>query len=58
MSEPAPQLYTREEWAAMTDHDRALLREHRRRAVERERERHQARQALLDELTAERYGHG
>jgi hypothetical protein len=50
-------LYTAEEWAAMTEHDRELLREDRRRAVEHARREHEARRLLLDSLTAERFGH-
>lgn len=51
----APRLYTAQEWEAMTEHDRELLREHRRRQVELERQRHERRARLLEELTAERF---
>jgi hypothetical protein len=57
VDEQSPHLYSAQEWAAMTEHERALLREDRRRMVELERARHQERQRLLDELTAERFGH-
>lgn len=49
-------LYTGEEWAAMSEHDREVVAEARRREVERAREAHEARQRLLDELTRERFG--
>jgi hypothetical protein len=51
-------LYSAEEWAAMSEHDRALVAEDRRRAVEHARQEHEARQRLLDSLTVERFGHG
>lgn len=56
----APRLYTADEWAAMSDHDRELLAEDRRRAVEaaREEQFQRNRQALNDALTVERFGHG
>ena len=41
----------------MTEHDKAVLREHRRRQVEQARAAHQARAALLDTLTVERFTH-
>lgn len=41
----------------MSEHDRAVVREDRRRAVERAREDHEARQNLLDSLTVERFTH-
>jgi len=52
-----PRLYSTQEWAAMTEHDKAVLREHRRRQVEQARAAHQARAALLDTLTVERFTH-
>jgi hypothetical protein len=54
MSDPL-RLYTTQEWEAMSEHDREVLREHRRRTVERERQRHERRRALLESLTAERF---
>lgn len=50
-----PRLYSAAEWAAMSERDRAILREDRRRLVEQERKAHQGRQRLLDALTAERF---
>jgi hypothetical protein len=57
MNEQAPHLYSRAEWEAMSEHDRAVLREHRAREVEQARAAHQARAALLDTLTVERFSH-
>lgn len=51
-----PRLYTRDEWEAMSDHDRAVVAEDRRRAVEAERARHESRTRLLDDLMTERFG--
>lgn len=58
MNDPGPHLYTREEWEALSDHDRDLLREHRRREVDAARVAHQRRAELLDALTVERFSHG
>jgi hypothetical protein len=59
MSNPVPHLFTREEWEAMSDHERELVAEARRRAVEEAKRRHPAgRAALLDSLTVERFTRG
>jgi hypothetical protein len=59
MSERAPHLFSREEWAAMSEHDRELVAEARRREVEEAKRHHPAgRRALLDSLTVERFSHG
>lgn len=58
MSDNPGRLYTAEEWAAMTEHDRDVVREDRRRAVERARAEHEARDAMVEALTVERFGHG
>lgn len=55
MTDDPPRLYTAAEWAAMSDHDRAVVAEDRRRAVEAARHDHDARRQLLDSLTAERF---
>jgi predicted Fe-S protein YdhL (DUF1289 family) len=51
-----PRLFTTEEWAAMTDDEREAVWEKRRREVEAAREEHNARRALDDALTVERFG--
>jgi hypothetical protein len=56
--QPLPYLYSRAEWAAMSDAARGAVREFRRREVEAARVEHEARRRLLDDLTAERFGHG
>lgn len=56
MSEQEPRLYTGEEWEAMSEHDRAVVADYRRREVEAARAAHTARRDLLDDLTAERFG--
>jgi len=58
MTDNEPRLYTADEWAAMTQHDRALIAEDRRRAVEAARLAHNRRRELDDALTVERFGHG
>ena len=58
MSEDAPHLFTRAEWAAMTEGERAMVAEARRRAVEEAKRRHPAgRLRLLESLTVERFSH-
>lgn len=57
MSEGEPHLYSAEEWAALSERDRAVVREFRRREVEAARVAHEERQRLLDDLTVERFGH-
>jgi len=52
MSEDPSHLYTADEWAAMSEHDREVVAEDRRRAVEDARTEHQR---LVDSLTAERF---
>jgi hypothetical protein len=51
-------LYTGDEWAALDEHDRDVIREDRRRVVEAYRAGREFRRELLDELTAERFGNG
>lgn len=48
----ASRLYTADEWAAMSEHDKELVAEARRRAVEAAGAEHQR---LVDSLTAERF---
>lgn len=57
MSDYLPHLFTREEWEAMSDHDRELVADMRRREVEEAKRRHPSsrRMQLLDSLTAERF---
>jgi hypothetical protein len=52
MSDDAARLYTSDEWAAMTERDRELVAEARRRAVE---DAHAEHQRLVDSLTTERF---
>lgn len=56
MSDRGPRYYTRDEWEAMSEHDRDVVRDYRRREVERAAEEHEERQRMLDALTVERFG--
>lgn len=56
MSDHKPRYYSRAEWEAMSDHDREVVRDYRRREVEAARAEHEERQRLLDALTVERFG--
>lgn len=58
MTPDPPHLYTTEEWAAMSEHDREVVAEDRRRAVEAARAEHADRARLLESLTVERFTHG
>lgn len=60
MSDYVPQLFTYEEWCALTDEQRDQRMVELMNAVEELRSEHQAhhyREHLLDQLTAERYRH-
>jgi hypothetical protein len=55
MTPDRPRYYSRAEWEALTDHDREVVAEERRRAVEDAAREHAARAALLESLTVERF---
>jgi hypothetical protein len=57
MSDYQPQLYTYEEWCALTDEQRTQRLAELTQAVEELRREHHARQQLLDSLTVERFSH-
>lgn len=57
MSDNLHPLFTREEWAALTDDDRARWAQMRRNYVEKVQREHDARKRLNDSLTVERFSH-